>query len=119
MLTEARDLQDHQQPTPAIGGGPTETTADSAVSRLAAARCNVEARCRNLGPHERYTSYQDCLAKLESEKRAEITAANCPKGVDEEQLKGCIQAIRTDDCGNATDAISRVNECRLASLCPR
>ncbi|HEX9295137.1 MAG TPA: DUF6184 family natural product biosynthesis lipoprotein, partial [Polyangiaceae bacterium] len=96
-----------------------DTTPDSAVSRLATARCNVEARCRNLGPHEKFTSYQDCLARMEIDKRGEISIANCPRGVDEEQLKSCIQAIRVDECGNSTDAISRAAECRLASLCPR
>ncbi|HEX9295063.1 MAG TPA: DUF6184 family natural product biosynthesis lipoprotein [Polyangiaceae bacterium] len=104
-----------------IGGGPTEpgarATPASAVASFATARCDREVRCKNVGVKEKYATRDECVAKMKEDKRDDINAKDCPGGISEKQLNDCLQSIRTEDCGNPLDAISRLSACRSGSLC--
>jgi Family of unknown function (DUF6184) len=117
---ERRAEERSPQPRP-IGGGPTEpgikATTASALASIAAARCDREVRCKNVGTKEKYATRDECIAKVKEDKRDDINAKDCPGGVHEKQLNECLQAIRTEDCGNPLDAISRLSACRSGALC--
>jgi len=105
----------------AVGGGPIDTTArwtpDVAVIKIAAAQCNREVRCKDLGPGEKYASRNECVAAVESERRNQINEANCPRPISAEAMKNCLQALDDDDCESAMAAAARNNACQLSNLC--
>jgi hypothetical protein len=104
-----------------VGGGPTEpartTTPESAVGRIAQARCDREVRCHNVGRKEKYETRSECAEKMQNDRRGDINVNECRAGVSEKELDNCLEAIRTEDCGNPIDAISRLNACRSGNLC--
>jgi hypothetical protein len=104
-----------------IGGGPNEpplrATSSSAVANIAAARCDREIRCKNIGPKEKFHSRADCVADMQRDKRDDLNTDVCPGGVREKELNECILAIREEACGNPLDAISRLSTCRTGNLC--
>jgi hypothetical protein len=101
-----------------IGGGPTASSASAAaLDRIAGARCDREVRCGNIGSHGKYTSRQECMNKTRDDERDDISAKECPGGINERTLDECLQTLRTDDCGNSLDHIDRRNACRTSRLC--
>jgi Family of unknown function (DUF6184) len=110
---ERRALERKERPS--VGGGPAEPS--SAVARIAAARCEREVRCNNVGTKEKYASRADCVARMQEDKRDEINAKDCPEGIDKTALNACISAIRDEACGNPLDTITRLVACRSKSIC--
>jgi hypothetical protein len=112
------------EPRP-IGGGPTESTAGApsmtapaaALAKIAVARCDREVRCKNVGPKQKYLTHSECVTKTQNDKRDDINASDCPRGIEEHALAKCLDAIRSEDCGNPLDTIGRVNACRTGNLC--
>jgi len=106
-----------------IGGGPNEpvirATAASAVASIAAARCDREVRCKNIGRKEKYGSRAACVAELQRDRRDDLNSDACPAGIREKELNDCLQSIREEDCGNPLDAIARLNACRSGNLCAK
>jgi hypothetical protein len=101
-----------------VGGGPSETAAQfaPAMSKIAAARCERQVECGNIGPHGRFPTRVECIDHTQSYPRDGLSAHDCPL-VDRQGLNSCVQAIRHEDCGNSADTIARVNACRSANLC--
>ena len=98
-----------------IGGGPTEP--NSAVGKIASARCEREVRCNNVGTKEKYSSRADCVTRMQDDKRDDLNDKECPAGIDKKQLATCLTAIRDEACGNPLDTISRLVACRSSNVC--
>ena len=88
-----------------------------AVSSVATARCDRELKCKNVGPNEKYTSTDECVTKLQNDKRVDLNAQECPGGVSDHNLTSCLKSIREENCGNPLDSISRLTACRASALC--
>jgi len=113
-----RQLAASRDPAPnGVGANEAKTTPALAVSSIAAARCDREMKCKNIGPNEKYLSKNECVTKLENDKRPDVNFNDCPRGVSDKELTSCLQAIRDEGCGNPLDAISRLNACRAGNLC--
>ena len=125
----AQAPQAQQQPksqTPAIGGGPTEPgaapapiTPKGAVSRITAAECDHEVQCNNVGQNKAYKTLDDCIAKTQREKRKGINDKVCTGGINQGNLNGCVQALRSEECGNPISALSRLEACKTDSICEK
>jgi hypothetical protein len=104
---------------PAIGGGPRdpERRFSSSIAKIAAARCDREMRCGNVGPNEKFATRAQCVSRISADRRGDINAEDCLLGVSQTGLLGCLQAIRDDDCGNPLDGIERIRACRSNNVC--
>src|SRR4051794_4666072 len=52
-----------------IGGGPAGTSEPSvALAGIAAARCDREVKCKNVGPNAKYKTRGDCVAAVQKDK---------------------------------------------------
>jgi hypothetical protein len=104
---------------PAIGGGPRDPDQrfKPTLAKIAAARCDREMRCGNVGPNEKYPSREACVTKNEADKRGDINASECTLGVSQTGLLDCLRAIRDEDCGNPLDTVARLNACRSGNVC--
>jgi len=106
---------------PAMGGGPTEpkprTTPANAVASMAAARCERQVRCNNIGPNETYKTRGECVAKLQNEKAGSINAKECPGGINEANLDRCLKALRDEQCGSPLGTLGRLEACKTDGLC--
>jgi hypothetical protein len=105
-----------------IGGGPAEPmkkiTVTSAVANIAAARCDREVRCKNVGPKEHYASRAECVSIMEADKQQSL-AQDCPAGIKEDELNKCLKDIREEGCNDPLDAINRLSACRSGNLCSK
>lgn len=94
---------------------PTEIT--SARNTIVSARCDREQRCSNIGAGRDYENRNACTSKLEGKTGSDLNAQDCSRGVDQPKLSGCLSKIRTEDCGNPIDSLSRFAACRTGEIC--
>jgi hypothetical protein len=92
-------------------------SVNGAVDSIAAARCDREARCNNVGPDKNFDSRDQCLAKVKSDKRDDLNAKDCPGGIDQGELRECLEETRNSDCNNPFDELGRIAACRSSDLC--
>jgi len=88
-----------------------------AVAEITTARCDREARCGNIGAGSRYSDSEACRARVRMDWTTELSAFECPGGIETDELDECLQAIRTEDCANPFDTLSRVVACRSGDIC--
>jgi len=103
-------------PGPARGGGPS---VQSALQSYAEARCNREAHCNNIGVGKRYRNVQTCISdQINDRSQSWEGSTQCRShGINQEHLRECLSAVRTQDCGNPIDDISRLTQCRVGEIC--
>lgn len=89
----------------------------SATESIAQSRCDRERRCNNIGADRKYSSESACLAKIRDDWRDDLSARECQNGINQMQLNECLEHIRSEDCGNPFDTLSRVSECTKAQIC--
>jgi hypothetical protein len=87
------------------------------VEQLAAARCDREQRCGNVGDARSYASRNVCLDTMRGSIGNALNAYNCPLGIDRANLERCRVAIHEEHCGDAVATVSRAQTCRTAALC--
>ena len=89
----------------------------SAKEQIAAARCEREQACGNVGDNKSYSSSQDCLARIRADWKDDLNARECPGGVNNHELNECLQQIRGEACGNPFDTLARITECTQRQIC--
>jgi len=89
----------------------------SAVRSIADARCDREARCKNIGADAKFASRNACLERVKEDWAADLNAHECPHGVREVELDECLQDIRDEECGNPFDSLDRLFSCGTAEIC--
>lgn len=114
-----RELAASREPRSTSGASTdaTRTTTALAVSSIATARCDRELKCKNIGTNKTYLSTDECITKLQNDKRTALNQHECPQGVSDKDLASCLRSIREEDCGNPLDSISRLTACRSGALC--
>ena len=94
------------------------TSAQDAVERISAARCNYEQRCGHIGGSEEYKDRNHCMTSERQERKGDL--ANCEYGVSKSDLTECLDEIQNQDCkgvGMAVDVLERSFECTSGQLC--
>lgn len=96
----------------------SQNNADrSVVERLAAARCNQELTCDNIGPGAKFDSRRVCMDKMRGDIGNDFTAYKCPRGLNADAVNRCIQAIESEECSHPFDTITRFDKCRTSAIC--
>jgi hypothetical protein len=89
----------------------------SARESIVAARCDREERCSNIGAGKDYETRDACSSKLDGKTGSDLNTEDCARGVDRPKLSACLSKIRTEDCGNPIDSLSRFAACRTGEIC--
>jgi hypothetical protein len=89
----------------------------AAVADIVNARCELEHRCNNVGPGQKYESRDACESKMQGTTASVLNTNDCPLGVDGKKLDTCIANIRAEDCGSVFDSLTRWNACRTGQVC--
>jgi hypothetical protein len=106
----------------AIGGGPAtkpKMTPAAAVGSLAAANCDHQVKCNDIGPNKKYKTRAECVTDTVKDKSGSINANACPGGINEENLNYCVKALRDADCGNPLDILTRGEACKTVGICKK
>jgi hypothetical protein len=113
-----RELAAAREPSPG-GASPNvpRTTTALAVSSIATARCDRELKCKNIGTNKTYLSTDECITKMQNDRRTGLNEHECPQGVNDKELASCLRSIREEDCGNPLDSITRLTNCRNGAMC--
>jgi hypothetical protein len=104
-------------PTSGVSKDGTRTSTALAVSSIATARCDRELKCKNIGTNQKYLTTDECVTKMQNDKRTGLNPQECPDGVSDKDLASCLKAIREEDCGNPLDTVSRLTACRTGAMC--
>jgi hypothetical protein len=110
---------------PAIPGTPEspgvtapQRGADTAVvDRLAAARCDQEQGCNNIGPRAKFASRATCSEQLRGSIANDLNTYSCPRGLDSDGVDRCMAAIKSEECNHPFDTLTRYDKCRTGALC--
>jgi hypothetical protein len=94
-----------------------ETENGSAVESIAEARCARESRCDNIGGDKKYSSMEDCVARIREDWKDDLDARACPSGVNDTQLNQCLSEVRSEECGSPFDTLERVAACTAGQIC--
>jgi len=94
-----------------------ERSVEAAVADIVHARCDLEDRCANIGPGQKFESRTACESKMQGETASHLNLSDCPLGVEGRKLEACISSILAQDCGSMFDALSRWNACRNGQIC--
>lgn len=114
--TDRPALQPTSDTAPSTGTATTTSSSGSAASAqeaIAESRCAREQNCGNIGENKKYSSQQDCLARIRADWKDDLNSRACPNGTNQTQLNECLKAIRDEECGNlhqGTD-LQRMNYC--------
>jgi hypothetical protein len=90
---------------------------EHASARIAGVRCEHEVTCDQVGPNKRYATRDDCSREEARRTRDQLTASECPNGVDGSKLQSCLQAITQKDCSDLVFSLQSVDACRSTNLC--
>jgi hypothetical protein len=93
------------------------TEGGSAVESIAEARCARESRCDNVGSDKKFSSMEDCIARVRDDWKNDLDARACPSGVNETQLDECLSAVRAEECSSPFDTLERVAACTASQIC--
>ena len=103
---------------PPSGVTEAQNNADQkTVQRIADARCAHEQKCKNIGTGQKYASLDVCKQQLVSDTTGSLNATKCPRGLDQDALNKCMNAIDKEPCSVSVDMLSRVFDCRADALC--
>ena len=97
--------------------GPERRETASATESIAESRCAREARCENIGENKKFSSSDDCLARVRADWKDDLNARECPAGINQPELRECLSEIRNEDCSSPFDTLSRVAACTTGQIC--
>lgn len=87
------------------------------VDKIADARCDHEQKCNNIGQGQKYASRDVCKQQLSSSTSSDLNATSCPRGLDQDAVNRCMNAISNEQCSVSLDTLSRMADCRTDALC--
>jgi Family of unknown function (DUF6184) len=89
----------------------------SAAEQIAAARCEREQECGNVGQDKTFSSRLDCLARIQNDWKEDLNARACPGGINQHELDECMTQIRGEACENPFDTLARITQCTQGQIC--
>ncbi len=121
LLAVAACGRDAREPEmmPAAQVAPATSPRD-AVEAIAAARCDNEQRCNNIGPNAKYQNREHCLSVARSDASEELSGDDCRYGVKASDLNECLGHLREASCGtvgSAFDSLGSMLSCQSRELC--
>jgi uncharacterized protein DUF6184 len=93
--------------------------SSSAVDSISEARCARESRCDNIGNEKKYSSMEDCVARVREDWKDDLDARSCPDGVNQTQLNECLSEVRGEECSSPFDTLERVAACTTGQICAK
>ena len=115
-LTFACNKETQREPVSARNENAASRTR-SAADQIAAARCEREKECGNVGADKTYSSGPDCVARIQNDWKDELNSRECPGGINQHELDECVSQIRAEACGNPFDTLARITECTQGQIC--
>ena len=93
----------------------TVPAAETAAQQIAAARCDHEQRCNNVGANAKYASRQHCMNVMEPEARDYV--GDCRIGIDQKDLRECVNSLESEECSAPLQRLAAIKECQTDNLC--
>ena len=90
---------------------------DSAMERIAIARCARETTCGGTASNAPKGDPQTCVSEMKTRTWSSLRADVCPSGIRGNELDDCIQAIQHESCNSPLETLSRLTQCRASELC--
>lgn len=113
---EERPAQTASGEAPVVGMAPA-AGARPASEQIAEARCAREQTCGNIGEGKTHLDSADCVRHIRADWKADLSARECPGGVNKTQLDECLEQVRTESCDNPFDTLSRLAACTQNQIC--
>lgn len=116
------------EPTPAagpIGASDRAMAARASVAQatpqIAAAECERETKCNNVGPSMKFSSLEHCKSVKTEELLEDFNDdADCKNGISQKDLDECIAKTTAQTCSGPSSVLSNIErsaECGSKDLC--
>ena len=87
------------------------------VRSVALAHCEQQQRCGFVGAGLRYATTEDCLARVQQTQASVLNDFSCEAGSDAQQLRSCLELVRTMDCAQPFAEVRGLDPCGAPRLC--
>lgn len=87
------------------------------AEEIAAAKCNHESQCGDVGMGQEYETMDGCQSEVTTAWRDDLNKYECPQGISQSDLDECIAEIQSEECGNPIDNLTRFTECMSNEIC--
>jgi hypothetical protein len=91
------------------------SAARDAGEQIAAARCDHEQRCNDIGPDKKYGSREHCMTVMRDDAAKSVN--HCRSGIDQEDMRECLTDIQGQNCGNPFESLMSSKNCDSDDLC--
>jgi hypothetical protein len=91
-------------------------TYGQAADALADALCARAERCGDIGDDDDFETVGECLSKQAADVSEHIDADECPRGIDGNDLDGCLARIAGSDCDDTPD-LAELSSCDESRIC--
>ena len=112
-----RDRVPWDPTTTLTGANVVPGSGASAVNSIVEARCTREATCNDLGAGRHFSTRGACVSILREDMREDLSASDCPGGVDPKRVDECLARIRTERCDSPVAELGRLRTCSAINLC--
>jgi hypothetical protein len=58
-----------------------------------------------------------CEEKIRADWAGDLNKYECPGGTVKAELDECLADVRSEDCGNPFDTLSRIAQCDASDIC--
>jgi hypothetical protein len=117
VLAFAAGCGNNQRPAESAMTEAPPSEGGSATDSIAESRCARESRCDNIGAEKKFSSMEDCILRVRTDWKDELSSRECPSGIDETQLNECLNEIREEECSSPFDTLERVAACTVDQIC--
>jgi hypothetical protein len=117
FISLAAACSNNTRPAETALAEPAATEGASATESIAEARCARESRCDNIGGDKKFSSMEDCIARVREDWKDELSARECRAGINQTQLGECLNSVRNEECSNPLDTLERVSACTAGQIC--
>jgi hypothetical protein len=98
--------------------GPDGATVDARlVQRLAESTCEREQSCGTIGPGAYFKTHEECIGSMHTKLDPELNPSMCPRGIERGAFEECVSSLRSTECTQPSDEITRSARCSPSDLC--
>jgi hypothetical protein len=103
----------NRAPMPGVGVAPDL----GVIEHIAEATCDREQSCGTIGPGSYFASRDACMQSMRDKLGPKLSFSQCPDGLDRAAVDSCVESLRSTQCTQPGDSITRSARCSESDMC--
>ena len=110
-----------REPVPGTDHAPISATTVApdmgVIEHIAGATCDREQSCGTIGPGGYFSTRVQCMQSMRDKLGPKLSFSQCPAGLDRAVVDSCVESLRSTQCTQPGDAITRSARCSESDMC--